>query len=100
MIGVDLAIAVPPHPAPMAAKAPPLEALSATEAIKSVAPTPVAFLARVASVGGGGPPRSLFQTGFVFLRLAAFGFQPSNRVNLGCLDDMMCSDAIIHHPKE
>jgi hypothetical protein len=43
MIGVDLAIAVPPHPAPMAAKAPPLEALSATEAIKSFAPTPVAF---------------------------------------------------------
>ena len=43
MLGLDLVIAVPPHPAPMAAKAPPLEALSATEAIKSFAPTPVAF---------------------------------------------------------
>lgn len=52
MIGVDLVIAVPPHPAPMAAKAPPLEELSATKAIKSVAPTPAAFQARAASVTG------------------------------------------------
>ena len=74
MIGVDLAIAVPPHPAPMAAKAPPLEALSATEAIKSVAPTPVAFLARVASVGGGDRLDRFFKLALSFCVLPPLAF--------------------------